>query len=293
MVGIIAAFQWSGDYHFIPSSQEELSSPLGNFKHAVSFSIDPSGNFYVLDAEINELLKLSRRGELLQSSGGYGWSQIAFDHPTDVIAPNGLDVYVADEGNHRIQHFDRNLNYVSSLRFRDNEDVSQRFGYPRSVAVSRLGDLFLTDGENIRIVKIINNNTFDRAFGGQGGGEGQLQNPSRVRVSTTDLVYVQDGNVVKVFDIFGNYVRTIGAGIFSHLKTFTIDQKHIYVMDSCIVRMLNEHGAVEDTVSTVLGNDQNENCDAVDIAVEGTALFILSSRHIFVKTLYSTEHLEK
>ena len=247
----------------------------------------------MLDAETNELLKLSQRGELLQSSGGYGWSQIAFDHPTDVIAPNGLDVYVADEGNHRIQHFDRNLNYVSSLSFRDNEDVSQRFGYPRSVAVSRLGDLFLTDGENIRMVKIINNNTFDRAFGGQGGGEGQLQHPSRVRVSTTDLVYIQDGNVVKVFDIFGNYVSTIGKGIFSHLKTFTIDQKHIYVLDSCIVRVFNEHGAVEDTVSTFLDNDQSENCDVADIALHGTTLFILTSRHISVRKSYSTEHLEK
>jgi hypothetical protein len=247
----------------------------------------------VLDAETNELLKLSQSGKVLQSSGGYGWTQIAFDRPLDVIAPNGLDVFVADYGNHRIQHFDRNLNYISALNFQDKEDPGQRFGYPRSVAISRLGDLFLTDGENIRIVKITNNNTFDRAFGGQGGGEGQLQNPSRVRVSSKDLVYVQDNNVVKVFDNFGNYVRTLGEGVFSRIKTFTIYQKNIYVLDSCVVRVLNERSTIVNTVSIDLDVDQSENCDVVDIAVQEGKMFILTSHHILVKTIPTMEQWEK
>lgn len=247
------------------------------------FSMDPAGFTYVLDMESDQLMKLSTEGKLLQSIGGYGWSEVSFDQPADVSSPNGLDVYVADYGNHRIQHFDRNLNFVSTLFFRDKEDVNERFGYPRSVAVSRLGELFLIDGENIRIVKVVDNNTFDRAFGGQGSGKGRLQNPSRVRVSITDQVYVQDGNTLKLFDVFGNYIRTIGEGMFSSLRTFTLDRKNVYVLDSCTLRVFDEHGSMED--STAVTPPLTEGCDINDIAVQGSTVYFLGPHHVSVSTL--------
>lgn len=278
---MIAALALSGDYRFISSREDPTSSPIGNFKHAVALAVDPMGNMYVLDAETNELLKVAQNGELSTSSGGYGWSDVAFDQPLDLDAPNGLDVYVADYGNHRIRRFDRNLNAISSLYFRENDEPEERFGYPRSVAVSRHGELFVVDGENIRVVKIINNNTFDRAFGGRGGGKGQLQNPSRIRISTNDLVYVQDGNAVKVFDIFGNYVRDIGAGIFSHIKTFTVSQDRIYVLDGSVVRAINEQGNIADTVAVMIESASQQQIDIMDIAVNGKILLALSSKHIY------------
>ena len=111
----IAALPLSGDFLFAAFPQNDSSGTIGSFTNAVAFSIDPSGAIFVLDAGTHELLKFSQDGELLQSTGGYGWSEVTFDQPSDVVAPNGLDIYVADYGNHRVLRFDRHCTLVSVL----------------------------------------------------------------------------------------------------------------------------------------------------------------------------------
>src|SRR5262245_35439924 len=112
-------------------------SSIGVFRNATCFALDAEGNFYVIDQGTSELLKLSPEGKLLVKVGGYGWSNPGFDHPSDIIAPNVLDVYVSDYGNHRIEKFDRTLNLVSTLPSETEESPERDFGYPGGVGVSR------------------------------------------------------------------------------------------------------------------------------------------------------------
>jgi DNA-binding beta-propeller fold protein YncE len=139
--------------------------------------VDLYGNIYVLDAEKNTLSLYDRSGLLQNNVGGPGWLDGQFDRPSGVWARNGIDVFVADYGNHRIERFDRSLSFISSFSTRESDNPDDRFGYPSGVALSRLGELFICDTENGRIVKVDRFSTVERTFGGIGGGEGTSGDP--------------------------------------------------------------------------------------------------------------------
>src|ERR1051325_2575393 len=113
------------------------TSPV-HFKKARAVAIGPEF-IYVLDGMTNELQCLNDRWEVVSHTGSYGWAESSFDNPPDLDATNGLDVFVADYGNHRIQRFDRNLNFVGSLDAATDQGGNRTFGYPRSVSVSVSG----------------------------------------------------------------------------------------------------------------------------------------------------------
>lgn len=171
--------------------------------------LDVYGNIYLLDRETDLLwLRNAATGEV-RTLGGKGWGETEFDRPSGIWVENGIDIYVADEGNHRVQRFDRELNFVSTLHTRDDPDPRKRFGYPKGVALSRLGELFLLDGENVRVLKLNRANDVERSFGGVEAGAGRLRAPTGLVTGPRDRVYVADRGRVLVFDTFGNYLREL------------------------------------------------------------------------------------
>lgn len=285
---LVAALLLSGDFCFsqliVPDSAH--AGPL--FEDAAAMAIDPRGDIYVVDAGKNQLLKLSSRYTLTGSAGGYGWSTLAFDQPKDVVAPNGLDVYVADYGNHRIQRLDRNLNFVSTIPPTVTRDIEPAFRYPRSAAVSRQGALFVTDGENGRILKYVNN-IFERSFGNIGAGDGRLRQPSRIRIDNRDIVYVRDGNLLLTYDYFGNYLSSVGRGLFRQLITFTIDRDVVYVVDTSMIYAMRPTGQV-DTLTAYQKMARSTEYPAVDIAVYKDTLFLLTVHTISLKLPLRAAH---
>src|SRR5690606_7499140 len=102
----------------LPAQQYQYRNSIGVFRAANSFYITAAGIIYVTDKGNNELISLDTLGNVLQSTGGYGSTETTFDEPADVLA-TPLSIYIADKNNHRIQRFDRNLNFVSSLSTRE------------------------------------------------------------------------------------------------------------------------------------------------------------------------------
>ena len=80
------------------------------------------------------------------------------------------------------------------------------------VGVSRLGDLFVCDGENQRLIRIGRDGTTIRSMGDYTAGKGRLVAPTRVDVGAHDRVYVVDGGRVVVLDLFGNYQHDLPLG---------------------------------------------------------------------------------
>ena len=187
-------------------AQERVLSVRGD-----RFDVDIYGVIYVLDSQSSLLRVFDAAGKLGREVGGQGWNNEQFDQPQGIWARNGLNIFVADYGNHRIQRYDRTISYVATLYSRDEDNPAIRFGYPTDVSVSRQGDLFLCDGENVRILKVNQADQVDRSFGGPGAGKGALSAPTMVEVGPGDFVYVLDEERIVVFDSFGNYVREIGA----------------------------------------------------------------------------------
>jgi DNA-binding beta-propeller fold protein YncE len=186
---------------------------------------------YVADASSDEIYKLDTLGTLLKDIGGYGWDEGSFDQPAGIFA-NALSVYVADKNNHRIQRFDKDLNFISTIFTRENDDPAKRFGYPLSAVTSNQGDLFILDSENNRILKFDLFGNFILNFGGFDGGSYALRNPIGMVVSAANNLFVLDGKRIIVFDQYGNGLNEIQANmvfksitlIFSNMLLNTDDQ---------------------------------------------------------------------
>jgi len=260
----------------------DIVKKYGSFVQAVAMSINPLGSIYVIDGGTSEIVKYSTSGKLLTRIGGYGWTQLSFDKPSDIITPNVIDVYVADYGNHRIQRYDRNLNYVMTLSTRERGQTEERFGYPRSIALSKFGALFIVDGENERILKVNNLTVVEKNFGGLSSGKGRLQKPLRIRVSENDIVYVQDGNSLLLFDIFGNYLKALGRDYFQSIFTFTIHKNKLYVLDSCSIVVFGEKGNLEEKVENIQIRLGEKKCDIVDIGFVNENIVFLTKHNILI-----------
>ncbi len=188
--------------------QYNYDGKIGDFENSSSFYINSAGNIYVTDLGKNEVYKLDSLGNPLKDVGGYGWDKGAFDYPSDVFA-NPLSVYVSDKNNHRIQRFDKDLNFVSQLFTRDNSDSDEQFGYPLGCSVSNQGDLYILDGENKRIVKFDLFGNFIQNFGGYDAGNYALNNPLKISVSPNNNIYVLDKKRIIIFDQYGNNIAAI------------------------------------------------------------------------------------
>jgi len=258
---------------------EEFS--VGSFERATHIFAGKQGAIYVLDTDQNRIFVFTDITQPPKSVGGFGWSAGSFDKPTG-IATDGINIYVSDYGNHRIQQFDRNLNYLSSFSTRDTSDAFSRFGYPLDVAMSELGDLFILDGENIRVLKFNPQQFFERSFGDINAGKGKLHNPIRL-VVTTSRIFIGEQTRIVVFDYFGNYLKSIGDGVMSRLTGFTISDNVLLLASPDTLWQFSQEGFFQKFIPLnhlITG----ERIDRIqDIACIRNRLFILSPRrlHIF------------
>jgi hypothetical protein len=184
-----------------------LSQPLG-------LDIDPDGNLYIADTGRNRVLKCGQRGELLREAGGFGFDKQQFDRPVDVWAGNGLDVFVVDYNNQRLERYDKDLNYISSYSSDETLEESLQFGYPAAVGFSNQGELFLADHEFNRMLRIDAFGQPKSSFGDFNWGEGRLARPAKILITPRREIFISDStaDAIMEFDVYGNFVQRFGEG---------------------------------------------------------------------------------
>jgi DNA-binding beta-propeller fold protein YncE len=253
---------------------------VGTFLRATRIVVGTQGTIYVLDADENKVSLFSNLQDAPKTLGGFGWSSSSFDKPTGV-ATDGVNIYVSDFGNHRIQRFDREFNYISSLSTRDTSDISSRFGYPLDIALSEIGDLFILDGENIRVMKFNSQGSFERAFGDINAGKGKLQNPMKL-MATNYRIFVGEKNKILVYDYFGNFLGSVGDGILSNLTGFTILKNGLIAASNDSIWWFTREGIFQkkSSLSHIISGDRIDQIQ--DIAWKGDQLFILSQHRIHI-----------
>lgn len=267
-----------------PSTADTLlqeESVLGPFRQATRLAVNPQGWLYVLDAELQSLLLFKTSQDQPRSVGGLGWSATSFDRPTG-ITTDGLSVYVSDYYNHRIQRFDRNLNYLASFSTRDTTAESARFGYPMGVALSRLGDLFVIDSENIRVLKFTPQRRLERAFGGIEETRGKLRHPLKILLSPDDHVYVLEPDRLIEYDNFGNFLRIVGQGLLHQAQGFHVGRDALVVATIDSLIWFSRSGRVETIVpvSSILASVPLTPLH--DVALSGEKLFLLTARQLVI-----------
>jgi hypothetical protein len=180
----------------------QFKKEIGNFRDGGSLDVDLNGNIYVSDLEDNDITKLDSAGRVIATIGGYGWNEASFDAPVSIIT-NTLSVYVADKNNDRVQRFDKDLNFLSLYNGRDNNSGIE-FAYPITVEISSIGDLYILESDNNRILKFSLTGEYLTEIGGNDAGIFALSDPKDFQIDHSGNLYVLDKNNVKIFDQYGN-----------------------------------------------------------------------------------------
>ncbi len=261
---------------------------LGSFQRATRLVINPQGWIYVVDADPNTVVLFRDQDSSPSFIGGYGWTATTLDQPSG-IATDGLNVYVSDLGNHRVQRFDRFLNYISSFSTRDTDVVSARFGYPGGVALSRLGDLFILDTENLRVVKYIGSGRYERSFGGLDDQRGKLEHPLKILAGQNDHIYVLEPQRLLEFDYFGNYIQTIGVGVLGNARGFDVAGSGALVATADTLYWFSERGEMTLAIPVRFIMTSVPIRDVSDIALVRDQLYVLTSKKVFTLKICSAD----
>ena len=152
------------------------------------------------------------KGRLFQKLGGRRGGQTGqFTWPrgTAVCPVNG-SIVVADSGNHRIQIFDCNWQFVN--QFGTFGTSATEFDGVAGVACNQRGDIIVTDRYNHRVQVFDRYGQFQYMFGREGIANGQLSYPWGVAVDMSDNIYVVDmeNHRVQLFKRDGTFLRLIG-----------------------------------------------------------------------------------
>lgn len=258
--------------------QYQFERSIGKFVNAPSFYINSAGFIYVSDIATDEITALDTVGNILKKIGGYGWRESAFDNPADIFA-DALKVYVADKNNNRIQRFDKNLNFNFQIYTRESENEQERFGYPLSAVMSNLGDIFILDSENSRIVKFDIFGNFLQNFGGYDYGNFALEKPIQLAVSMQNNIFVIDGSEIVIFDQYGNGVgRTSSAEEFESIRII-FDWLTVTTNEKIFTANLR---SPDIRLNEIILSGIDDKLDLVSALIFNNKLYVLTNKEIVI-----------
>lgn len=205
------------------------------FNKAVSLTYDSRGFIYVLDQNANEILKFDDKLTLQKRAGKEGWNAGEFDNPTYIDGSSGLDLYVSDGNNHRIQRFDMNLGFVSELNT-DMEIYEMNFRFRKPLASININtnNLYIIDGDNKRIVvySLINSQYQPSfIFADYRDIQGSLMSPVKILKDSKNNIYILDKKrkSVMIYNNFGVFLKSVKAG---KIISISINRDILYILTS-------------------------------------------------------------
>jgi len=161
------------------STNGEFITKWGEIGGAQGIAVDSSGNAYVTVWGLYRVFKFNSNGEFITKWGpaGTGDAEFKFPYLSDwdeiargiAVDENG-NVYVADAGNHRIQKFASDGQFITKWGSY-GKDPGQ-FDFPSEIAVDKNGYVYVVDSNNDRIQKFTDGGQFVTMWGSHGTGEG-------------------------------------------------------------------------------------------------------------------------
>ena len=174
-------------------------------------AVDFQGNIFISDTGNDRVVKCDGQGRFLAETGGFGSGAGEFNRPAYIATDNGLNLYVVDAQNKRIQRLDRDLNFISAIEIKEDQDFAG-LGLPEGIALTPSGEMVVSDVEGDLLIELSSFSEYKTAYGGFGEMEGGLRDPLGVFVDRNGDIYVADSrnDRVAVFDQFGNFLRSLG-----------------------------------------------------------------------------------
>ncbi|MBE9523671.1 MAG: TIGR03663 family protein [Chloroflexi bacterium] len=169
-----------------------------------------------------------------------------FNMPRDLVIAADGSMYVADTGNHRVQHLSPNGDLLEQWGSFADSAVGPApqgtFYEPWGIAVGPEGNVYVTDTWNHRVQKFTANGKFISQWGtfGQAETGAAFWGPRDIVVSADGRVFVADtGNKrIAIFDLEGNFITEFGEvglleGQFDEPVGLAIDSDgQVYIADT-------------------------------------------------------------
>lgn len=254
-----------------------------------AFSIDKEENIYLLSSQENALIKIDRQGKVLKRIGGLGWGTLNFDKPIAVDVSDGLNVFVSDYYNHRIQRFNKNLEYINTLNPAVEENTAHQFRYPTQIGVDRFSNLFVYDTENVRFLKYNANNKVERIFGGYESGETRLFNPIKLVIDKKNNLYILDKNKINIYDNWGTFLKEIKNVDSYRITTFTVDDEIIYLTNQNELIKIDNNGNVLQKYDINKYLQTNDALELLDIENQNDSIYLLTSIYLIELPKYELD----
>ena len=260
------------------------------FTDASAISLDQFLYIYVADRATNTVLKLSPYGDSVRVVSGFGSDHYQFNGPVDVDARLTNTVFIADNLNHRVEQYSKELAYVSTLYTRENADANQRFGYPRAIAADDAGNIYVADGENKRVVKVRSDYTVERIIGGYAEAtraDAILTNPIDLAVDEDEHLIVLDngGASLVEFDNLGNVLGRVTLSDVADAIAASNDTVFVLMPSLSAVQLFRTSRLMEQGVWKIVRNDDADGPSFTDLAVRSGAMYLLAKQAVYSCTV--------
>jgi len=216
--GNVSTYAGSGNYG--TSDGPALNATFGN---PTGIEVDEEGNVYVADHLTHIIRKITPDGQVTTIAGtpytpgsndGTGIGA-RFYRPYGLTLDRNGDIIVADEWNHKIRRVTpegvvTTVAGNGSVGAVDGASVNASFNFPWDVTVDTVGNIFVADGFNNTIRKILPSGgvlTYVGTAGVTGGIDGT--GPDASFAGATALAYWDDHDEIFVGDAYNDLIRKI------------------------------------------------------------------------------------
>ena len=175
------------------------------FKQPVSVAAMDDGSFWVVAYGSNELVHFDINGIILDRTSG---PLQGFDRPFDILPLENGNLLISEFAADRLSLLTKDGKFIKSFGSKGRGD-GQCIG-PQFLAYDSYGNIFVTDFGNARVVVFSPDGEGLFTFGQRSGIFPGFTAPAGIAI-LQDLVYVADSvkGCVYVFDVAGNYIRTL------------------------------------------------------------------------------------
>ncbi|MBF0564727.1 MAG: hypothetical protein HQK89_05745 [Nitrospirae bacterium] len=204
----------------------------GQFDQLEGIAVDSSGNVYVADDGDyriqNRIQKFSSTGQFIAKWGSFGSGDGQFDQLEGIAVDSSGNVYVADDGDYRIQNriqkFSSTGQFIAKWGSFGSGDG--QFDQLEGIAVDSSGNVYVADiyyeydaivkgllTPQPRIQKFSSSGQFIAKWGSQGSSDGQFDGPIGIAADSSGNVYVADGGIARIqkFSSSGQFITKWGS----------------------------------------------------------------------------------
>ena len=210
--GVVSTFAGNGEQGFEDGigTNAKFSQPNGLF-------IDSSGNVFVADRNNNRIRKITPEGivsTIAGSTAGFAdgkGTAAQFDAPTGITMDSEGNLYVADNGNHKIRKITQN-GEVSTIAgsiqgFADGTSNIAQFSNPQKITIDNRKNLYISDLSNNRIRKITQEGIVSTLAGSTVGFvDGTATN---AKFNTPNGIVIDNSRTIHVTDVNNHKIRKI------------------------------------------------------------------------------------